>query len=84
MGQEELIKAVGKVIPNGVYSEEVIQLAFTMFTHGYNYAVDKASEWIRNNLEYYLGDYNLAEDELEDNQVHYAAMIEELRKAMEE
>lgn len=45
MTQDELIKAVGKVIPNGVYSEEVIQLAFTMFTHGYNYAVEKASEY---------------------------------------
>jgi hypothetical protein len=35
-------------------------------------------------MEYWLGDYNLAEDELEDNQMHYSAMIEELRKAMEE
>lgn len=52
--------------------------------YGYQYAVEKACEWLRNNLEYYLGDYNLAEDELEDNQVHYAAMLEELRKAMEE
>ena len=84
MTQEELIREVGKVIPNGMYSEEVIQLAFTMFTHGYNYAVEKACEWLRENMEYYLGDYNLAEDELEDNQVHYAAMLEELRKAMEE
>ena len=47
MTQEELIREVGKVIPNGVYSEEVIQLAFTMFTHGYNYAVEKACEFIR-------------------------------------
>ena len=45
MKQEELIKEVGKVIPNGVYSEEVIQLAFIMFTHGYNYSVDKACEY---------------------------------------
>ena len=45
MTQEELIKAVGKVIPAGMYSEETIQLAFTMFTHGYNYAVEKASEY---------------------------------------
>lgn len=35
-------------------------------------------------MEYWLGDYNLAEDELEDNQMHYAAMLEELRKAMED
>lgn len=48
-----------------------------------NQWLDKVCEWLRNNLEYYLGDYNLAEDELEDNQVHYAAMIEELRKAMQ-
>ena len=44
MKQEELIKEVGKVIPNGVYSEEVIQLAFIMFTHGYNYSVEKVCE----------------------------------------
>lgn len=83
MTQEELIREVGKVIPSGMYSEEVIQLAFTMFTYGYNYAADKTCEWLRNNLEYYLGDYNLAEDELEENKVHYAAMLEELRKAMQ-
>lgn len=51
--------------------------------HGYQYAIDKACEWLRENMEYWLGDYNLAEDELEDNQVYYAAMIEELRKAMQ-
>ena len=52
--------------------------------HGYQYAVDKVCEWLSNNLEYYLGDYNLAEDELEDNQMHYAKMLEGLRKAMDE
>lgn len=52
--------------------------------YGYQYAVEKACEWLRENMEYWLGDYNLAEDELEDNQIHYSAMIEELRKAMEE
>ena len=46
-------------------------------------AIDRTCDWLRDNLEYYLGDYNLAEDELEDNQAHYAAMIEELRKAMQ-
>ena len=46
--------------------------------------IDKACEWLRNNMEYWLGDYNLAEDELEDNQMHYSAMLEALRKAMEE
>ena len=50
MTQEELIREVGKVIPNGVYSEEVIQLAFTMFTHGYEYAVEKACKWLQDNL----------------------------------
>lgn len=57
---------------------------FTGAEYGYQYAVEKACEWLRNNLEYYLGDYNLAEDELEENRVHYAVMLEELRKAMEE
>ena len=45
--------------------------------------IDKACEWLRENMEYWLGDYNLAEDELEENQLHYSAMIEELCKAME-
>ena len=52
--------------------------------YGYQYAVDKACEWLRNNMEYWLGDYNLAEDELEDNQMHYSAMLEALREAMED
>jgi hypothetical protein len=56
MTQEELIREVGKVIPNGVYSEEVIQLAFTMFTHGYNYAVDKACKWIDDNVLEFKGE----------------------------
>ena len=46
--------------------------------------IDKACEWLRENMEYWLGDYNLAEDELEENQLHYSAMIEELCKAMED
>lgn len=47
MTQEELIKAVGKVIPAGMYSEEVVQLAFTMFTRGYEYSVEKACNYFR-------------------------------------
>lgn len=54
------------------------------FEASWDCALEKACEWMRENIEYWLGDYNLAEDELEDNQVHYAAMLEELRKAMEE
>lgn len=54
MTQEELIREVGKVIPNGVYSEEVIQLAFHMFQHGYNHAIDKACEWMTNYFVKYL------------------------------
>ena len=83
MTQEELIREVGKVIPSGVYSEEVIQLAFTMFTHGYNYAVEKGCEWLRQNMGYWLDDCDLAEDELEDNQALYSAMLEALRKVMQ-
>jgi ADP-ribosylglycohydrolase len=72
MTQEELIREVGKVIPNGMYSEEVIQLAFTMFTHGYNYAVEKAVEFLK---EKEFGDW--IEQEA-------SSFIEDFRKAMEE
>ena len=50
MTQDELIKEVGKVIPNGMYSEETIQLAFHMFRHGYSHAIKNAAEWLENNL----------------------------------
>lgn len=70
---------------NDPYMITEIDEAFNAgFDKGYQYAVDKACEWLRNNMEYWLGDYNLAEDELEDNQIHYSAMLEALRKAMEE
>ena len=86
MTHEELIREVGKVIPNGVYSEEVIQLAFTMFSHGYNYAVDKACEW----LEKYAANFVALPDEgqqpIGDTNAIYGtkSLLYYLRKGMED
>jgi len=78
MTQEELIREVGKVIPNGVYSEEVIQLAFTMFTHGYEYSVEKACNYFMR-----IKECDLYEDkESQANAVD--DFINRFRKAMEE
>lgn len=52
------------------------------YDKGYQYAVEKACEWLRQNMGYWLGDCDLAEDELEDNQALYSAMLEALRKVM--
>lgn len=76
MTQEELIKAVGKVIPEGMYSEEVIKLAFTMFTHGYEYCVDKACEYFMRIKECDLYEDKKAQANAVDD------FIDRFRKAM--
>ena len=73
MTQEELIKAVGKVIPAGMYSKEMVQLAFTMFTHGYQDAIDKACEVIARLYPEAAAYYEQPE-----------TFVEQIRKAMEE
>ena len=51
MNEQELIKNVGNVIPEGVYSERDISLCFYMFKKGYKYATDKAIPWIKDGCE---------------------------------
>ena len=49
---------------------------------GYKQAIEKACNWLDENLEYYLGDYNLASHDFEENQPLYGRLIDELRKHM--
>ena len=83
MTQEELIREVGKVIPNGVYSEEVIQLAFTMFTHGYEYSVEKACKCIGIHLGMALSCYPIDIDVLAKDKF-VGKFVDCIRAAMEE
>lgn len=81
MTQEELIKSVGKVIPAGMYSEETIQLAFTMFTHGYEYSFEKVCGWLDDNACEYVETVPLTDhDEL--RRFRCSDMINDLRKTM--
>ena len=79
MTREEFIKAVGECIPDGMYSEETIQLAFHMFQHGYNYAVDKGCEFIQRLLD----GYNLIS--IKDGDYRNAVWLEEqFKQAMQD
>ena len=49
--------------------------------YGYQKAIDFACEFLDNNLEFYLGDYNLASHDYEENEPLYGRLINDLRKA---
>lgn len=54
------------------------------YKNGFNDCVQQVCNWLDENLEYFLGDYNLASHDFEANQPLYGRLINELRIEMSE
>lgn len=77
---EELKKSLVGMFLDGIIS--IGDVIDDSYKAGFKEAIDKACKWLDRNLEYYLGDYNLASHDFEANQPLYGKLIDELRKHM--